>query len=310
MVEESTVEARLERLEAQAAVPPATSGASVERALKYLPYMAIAHVLIGAPTLLLSLVLAYATFVQADATQKMQQGGALPFISYGTSNADVQTGAPEITLDLANNGVGPALLGPLEIRYEGQAVRNARDLLVRCCGLVPGAGQSYAIAPGSGTGQRVGRARTTRPADRRARRVRPGSIANGYNGRRRRGGICTRPDGAPATVPTAERTPATGGRAVPGVGSGEVRRHRAGALDASHQSGRCGPVIPVTSWRTRHVARSSSSSQIVPPQVGQGLIGNRHHRHRTRVRPSAFARPSNRSIAALMTATRAAPSAA
>ena len=160
MSEVTSVEARLKRLEEQAGPQPAAPSAKVERALKYLPYMAIAHVLIGAPTLLLSLVLAYATFVQADATQKMQQGGALPFISYGTSNADVQTGVPEITLDLANNGVGPALLGPLEIRYEGQPVRNARDLLVRCCGLVPGAGQTYSIAPGSGIAVRPGE-RTT-----------------------------------------------------------------------------------------------------------------------------------------------------
>ena len=156
MAEQSSVEARLARLEQANDAKPAASNPSLERARKYLPFMAVAHVLIGAPTLLLSLVLAYATFVQADATQKMQQGGALPFISYGTSNADVQTGAPEITLDLANNGVGPALLGPLEIRYEGQAVRNARDLLVRCCGLVPGAGQAYAVAPGSGIAVRPG----------------------------------------------------------------------------------------------------------------------------------------------------------
>ncbi len=156
MSEESSVEARLARLEERAGSETAVPSAKLERALKYLPYMAIAHVLIGAPTLLLSLVLAYATFVQADATQKMQQGGALPFISYGTSNANEETGEAEITLDLANNGVGPALLGPLEIRYDGQVVRNARELLARCCGLVPGTGQTYSIAPGSGIAVRPG----------------------------------------------------------------------------------------------------------------------------------------------------------
>jgi hypothetical protein len=160
MSDEISVEARLKRLEEQVGSHPAAPSARVERALKYLPYMAIAHVLIGAPTLLLSLVLAYATFVQADATQKMQQGGALPFISYGTSNANRESGAAEITLDLANNGVGPALLGPLEIRYQGQIVRNARDLLERCCGLRSGEGQSFAVGPGSGIAVRPGEAAT------------------------------------------------------------------------------------------------------------------------------------------------------
>lgn len=41
------------------------------RLLRYLPFITVAHFLIGLPALIASLALAYFAFVQADATQKM-----------------------------------------------------------------------------------------------------------------------------------------------------------------------------------------------------------------------------------------------
>lgn len=150
---ENDLEERLARLEAQAAEAPPPTG--IDRAFKFLPYIAIAHVAIGAPTLILTLLLAYATFVQADATRKMQQGGALPIIAYGTSNA-TDEGEAMISLDLANYGVGPALLGPLEMRYQGAPVRTPRELLERCCGLEAGQPVSFSTSPTTGIAVRPG----------------------------------------------------------------------------------------------------------------------------------------------------------
>ena len=97
----------------------ATAAAEVgSRFLRYLPLITIAHFLIGLPALIASLALAWFAFVQADATQKMQTGGAMPFVTFGTSNADKE-GKPDISLSLTNNGFGPAILGPLEMRYDG-----------------------------------------------------------------------------------------------------------------------------------------------------------------------------------------------
>ena len=118
----------------------------VRRLLKLMPWLMVSHILIGAPALLISLVVAYGTFVQAEATQKMQQAAAWPFVSYGTSNVDGK-GARVISLSLANNGVGPALLGPLEIRYRGKPVRDPTDLLRQCCGLTEKSGISLATSP-------------------------------------------------------------------------------------------------------------------------------------------------------------------
>ena len=106
---------------------------NLDRLVRYLPFITVAHLVVGMPTLIISLALAYFAFVQADATKKMQTGGAMPFVTFGTSNFDDASGAPELSLSLANNGVGPAILGPMEVRYGGRAIANPSELLRACC---------------------------------------------------------------------------------------------------------------------------------------------------------------------------------
>src|SRR3546814_11463485 len=62
----------------------------------------------------------------------MQTGGVMPFVTFGTSNGD-EDGNQDISLSLTNNGVGPAILGPIEIRYEGKPITTPLDLLNACC---------------------------------------------------------------------------------------------------------------------------------------------------------------------------------
>lgn len=142
---------RIAQLEAKVAELSARdAGVSrLSKLLKLMPWLMASHFLIGAPALLISLGVAYATFVQAEATKKMQQADAWPFVSYGTSNVN-EKGDRVISLSLANNGVGPALLGPIEIRYHGQPVTDPRDLLRKCCGLESNSGFSLSTSPATG----------------------------------------------------------------------------------------------------------------------------------------------------------------
>lgn len=151
MPPETQEQERIAKLEAEVAALSARGdmvGGRLGKLLKLMPWLMASHFLIGAPALLISLGVAYATFIQAEATKKMQQADAWPFISYGTSNAN-EKGERVISLNLANNGVGPALLGPIEIRYQGEPVSDPADLLRKCCGLVVNSGISLATSPSS-----------------------------------------------------------------------------------------------------------------------------------------------------------------
>jgi hypothetical protein len=103
-----------------------------ERLIKYLPIFVISHALVTIPTFIISIALAYATFVQADATRKIQMSETWPYISYGTSNA-LPDGTKEISLVLQNNGVGPARLEAMEFLYKGKPMPNPREFLRQCC---------------------------------------------------------------------------------------------------------------------------------------------------------------------------------
>lgn len=138
--------------------PAAPAPAAIEigsRLLRYLPLITIAHFLIGLPALIASLALAWFAFVQADATQKMQTGGVMPFVTFGTSNGD-KDGNQDIALTLTNNGVGPAILGPIEIRYEGKPVNTPIDLLRACCTQTDARALTFSTSPSTGIAVRPG----------------------------------------------------------------------------------------------------------------------------------------------------------
>lgn len=149
---------RIAKLEAEVAALSARDDTGrLGKLLKLLPWLMASHLLIGAPAMLISVGVAYFTFVQAEATKKMQQADAWPFLSYGTSNSGMsEKGERMISLNLSNNGVGPALLGPVEIRYQGQPVRDPRDLLTKCCSFQPNGGLNLSTSPSSGIVARPG----------------------------------------------------------------------------------------------------------------------------------------------------------
>ncbi|WP_137753930.1 hypothetical protein [Sphingopyxis sp. L1A2A] len=85
----------------------------------------------------------------------MQTGGAMPFVTFGTSNVDDE-GKADISLSLTNNGVGPAILGPIEIRYRGKPVANPIALLDACCSGGEATALSFATSPSTGVALRPG----------------------------------------------------------------------------------------------------------------------------------------------------------
>lgn len=128
---------RLARLEEQLAAQSGAPGkSSVQRALKFLPLLAVSNFLVAVPAFLLSIAVAYFTFVGAEATEKMQIASVWPHISYETSNRSNE-GAPIIRLSLANKGVGPAKVKGMEIRYRDRAYTGFSELLADCCARQP-----------------------------------------------------------------------------------------------------------------------------------------------------------------------------
>ncbi len=107
-------------------------GSFLDRVLRYLPYMALGNLFVAAPAMIISIVVAYFAFEQADATKKMQVSSVWPILSYDTGNLS-EDGEPEITFNLSNRGVGPARVGGMQVSYDGTAYRSIQDLMRDCC---------------------------------------------------------------------------------------------------------------------------------------------------------------------------------
>lgn len=91
-----------------------------------------AEMLVTLPTLVISIALAYFSFVQADASRKMQRTETWPYVSYSTDNSSPEV-KDEIAFSLSNDGVGPARLEEMEFTYDGKPVRDPLDFIKYCC---------------------------------------------------------------------------------------------------------------------------------------------------------------------------------
>lgn len=141
----TSVEERLTRLE-RAATPRASA---LDRLLRFLPVIALGNLFLAAPAMLVSGAVAYFTFVQAEATEKMQVASVWPRVTYNNLNQRNADG-DKIVISLSNKGVGPAIIEGLQIRYNGRAYGDARQLLDACCGA---GGENLAIGYGSVRGE-------------------------------------------------------------------------------------------------------------------------------------------------------------
>ena len=91
------------------------------------------EIVMGTAVLLISLVSLFVA-VSANRTQeRMLAASVWPSLIYATSNVDPD-GTRQVSFDLLNRGVGPARVRWAELRYQGTAVRDSRELLAACCG--------------------------------------------------------------------------------------------------------------------------------------------------------------------------------
>jgi len=74
-------------------------------------------------------------FYNAQSQQRMVAATSWPFLSYGTSQV-----SKRLTLEIGNEGVGPARLKSLAVRYHGREANGLAHLLQICCGLPAGPG--------------------------------------------------------------------------------------------------------------------------------------------------------------------------
>jgi hypothetical protein len=72
----------------------------------------------------------------AESNARLVQANSWPLLQRYQSDVG-RGGAPVFSLDIVNNGVGPAKVESLEVAWKGQPVRNPRQLLALCCGQDP-----------------------------------------------------------------------------------------------------------------------------------------------------------------------------
>ncbi|HWU26995.1 MAG TPA: hypothetical protein VN154_11400 [Rhizomicrobium sp.] len=107
--------------------------------------IALTALLISMTSLVVAIVHSRTLERMADANSKLVEANSWPFIGYNTGrNTD---GA--IWMGLANEGVGPAKIEAVELKWNGVARRNAVDFLEACCGYKRGEkGLSYEMVAG------------------------------------------------------------------------------------------------------------------------------------------------------------------
>lgn len=91
----------------------------------------IAILLVSISSLVVALVHSRTLERMADANARLVEANSWPFLSYDTSNGQA------ISMSISNEGIGPAKVEAIEVKWAGRAQRNADELLKACCSFVP-----------------------------------------------------------------------------------------------------------------------------------------------------------------------------
>ena len=84
--------------------------------------------------IVVSLITLWVALSSNHTQERMLAASTWPTLEYGTGNRD-DDGNDVISLEIGNNGIGPARLRGVQVSYAGERVRNSVDLLKRCCEL-------------------------------------------------------------------------------------------------------------------------------------------------------------------------------
>lgn len=68
-----------------------------------------------------------------ETNEKQVKAATLPILRYESGNLDVQRRTPAVHFDISNGGTGPAIVEWLTLKWDGQNVNSANDLVRRCC---------------------------------------------------------------------------------------------------------------------------------------------------------------------------------
>ncbi|HEX2591652.1 MAG TPA: hypothetical protein VHL34_09170 [Rhizomicrobium sp.] len=109
-------------------VPPILEPVTHQR--HWLEYVATATALV------ISAVSLWVAVGSMDANKKMVAAASWPFLQVTTSDA-TEDGKNELTFDVGNAGVGPALVEYFEVTLDGKPIASSKELLQRCCGFDP-----------------------------------------------------------------------------------------------------------------------------------------------------------------------------
>lgn len=88
-------------------------------------------------SLMLAVIHGRAMERMADANARLVKANSWPYLEYQTSNVD--NDRREVSLRIANVGVGPARVKGFALFWRGQPVADHNQLLTRCCGAQNGA---------------------------------------------------------------------------------------------------------------------------------------------------------------------------
>ena len=113
-----------------------------ESGIKWLDItIGVSVVLISVISLVVSIQHGKTMEKMVEQNERMVAANTMPMLTMSGSNVDPATGAPRLSLEIKNGGVGPALIDWFEMRYKGVSYGDPVGLLHACCADAVPAGQ-------------------------------------------------------------------------------------------------------------------------------------------------------------------------
>ena len=94
--------------------------------------IAVCLLLVSVSSLIVAIVHSRTLERMADANARLVEANSWPFLSYATGNRVGEKAS--IDLGIVNDGVGPAKIQAMELRWKGVPHRNVLEFLQACCG--------------------------------------------------------------------------------------------------------------------------------------------------------------------------------
>jgi len=114
--------------------------------------IALSAILISLTSLIITIVHSRALERMAEANAQLVQANSWPFIAI--AEGDMSDG--QVFIGLKNDGVGPAKIETLELRWRGHSYKDAVEFLTACCGFKYDPQRRYELATSAAQVMRAG----------------------------------------------------------------------------------------------------------------------------------------------------------